>query len=79
MLILLVLFSEIASYVSAGQLPAEVRTLNQTIINANPGFSISQAKAYAIELIPLIEEASGRRFENIPEIRLVNTNELNAS
>lgn len=64
-------------YVQAGQVSAYNNSFHKTLANAKPGFSISQAKDYAVELIPLIENASGKRFISIPEIRIVNTEELN--
>jgi hypothetical protein len=64
-------------YVQPGQLSADKNGFHNTLANAMPGFSINQAKDYAAELIPLIENASGKRFISIPEIRIVNAEELN--
>lgn len=50
--------------------------LAQVLKEGAPAFTREQANAYAQELIPLVEEAAGRKLKLVPAIRLVNREEL---
>jgi len=60
----------------ADQMPEEIRALHESLKNAQPAYTLEQANAYAAKLMPLVEKAAGRRFINLPEIRLVGAVEL---
>ncbi len=56
--------------------PPEVKELVELLREGEPAFTREQASTYARELVPLVEEAAGRKLKRAPSIELVSRAEL---
>lgn len=54
----------------------ELRKIHQLFEDEKPYYYLEDAKSIANKLIPLIEKVTGKKFKKIPEIKTINTEEL---
>lgn len=49
---------------------------NDRMKEAEPAYTLEDARRYIAELVPMVEEVAGRKFTTVPEVRLVKRREL---